>query len=84
MEKIHIGQLIKQKMEEDGRKVSWLAEKIPVAAVMFIEFLTPKALMQICYVKYANIWGLSRFLYTPKKSQKENRKMSINDKQNVH
>ena len=29
MEKeIHIGQLIKRKMEEEGRKVSWLANKI--------------------------------------------------------
>jgi hypothetical protein len=28
-EKIHIGKLIQQKMKEDGRKVSWLAEKMP-------------------------------------------------------
>ena len=27
-EKIHIGKLIQNKMEEEGRKVSWLAEKI--------------------------------------------------------
>ena len=27
-EKIHIGKLIKKKMEEDGRKASWLAEKL--------------------------------------------------------
>jgi plasmid maintenance system antidote protein VapI len=27
-EKIHIGNLIQKKMEEDGRKVCWLAEKL--------------------------------------------------------
>jgi len=27
-EKVHIGKLIQQKMEEEGRKVSWLANKI--------------------------------------------------------
>ena len=28
-ETLHIGKLIQQKMDEDGRKVTWLAKKIP-------------------------------------------------------
>jgi len=50
---IHIGREIKRKMDEDGRKTKWLAEKINcdrtnIDRIYQHKHIDPELLMQIC------------------------------------
>jgi len=51
-ESIHTGKLIKQKMEEEGRKAEWLAKKIPchkthIYRIYAQEYVHPELLIRI-------------------------------------
>ena len=53
IDKINIGEAIKRKMEEDGRKTKWLAEKINcdrtnIHRIYQHKHIDPELLMQIC------------------------------------
>jgi len=53
IDNINIGEAIKKKMEEDGRKVSWLAEKINcnrnnIYRIYEKKHLDTELLLQIC------------------------------------
>jgi len=79
-EAIHIGKLIQQKMEDDGRKVSWLAQKIGcnrnnIYQIYQRQSIDTKTLIKICISLEINLFS-NYFEYINeqilKKAQKSN------------
>ena len=79
MIKIHIGKLIEKKMKEDGRKASWLAEKIPcnrnnIYQIYKQAHIHPLLLINICICLKINLFAVY-FDYVNEQIQKESCKM---------
>jgi len=60
-EEIHIGKLIRQKMEDEGRKVSWLAKRIGcsrnnVYQIYQHQSIDAKTLIRICISLEINLF----------------------------
>ena len=78
-EQIHIGKLIQKKMEEDGRKVSWLAKKIPchrnhIYQIYDQEHVNPVLITKISFILKTNFFILY-YEYVNEHIQEKNDKM---------
>jgi len=78
-EKIHIGKMIQNKMDEDGRKASWLAEKLycnrnNIYRIYQQEHINPEQLIQISIHLKINLFSYY-FEYVNEEIQKKSCKM---------